>query len=75
VYPLQPAALDAAGVMIPVLPSHQPFWELPNIVMSPHTGGFTDVSVEELWGESFENAIRVDRGETSRNLVDLERGY
>jgi phosphoglycerate dehydrogenase-like enzyme len=75
VYPLQPAALDAAGAMIPVLPSHQPFWELSNIVMSPHTGGFTDVSVEELWGESFENAIRVDRGETSRNLVDLERGY
>jgi phosphoglycerate dehydrogenase-like enzyme len=75
VYPPQPVALDAAGAMIPVLPSHQPFWELSNIVMSPHTGGFTDVSVEGLWGESFENAIRVDRGETPRNLVDLERGY
>jgi phosphoglycerate dehydrogenase-like enzyme len=75
VYPPQPVARDAVGAMIPVLPSHQPFWELPNIVMSPHTGGFTDVSVEGLWGESFENAIRVDRGETPRNLVDLERGY
>jgi phosphoglycerate dehydrogenase-like enzyme len=75
VYPLQPAARDATGAMIPVLPSHQPFWELSNIVMSPHTGGFTDVSVEGLWGGSFENAIRVDRGETPHNLVDLERGY
>ncbi|HEY5000267.1 MAG TPA: 2-hydroxyacid dehydrogenase [Candidatus Cryosericum sp.] len=75
VYPLEPVARDATGAMIPVLPSHQPFWELSNIVMSPHTGGFTDVSVEGLWGGSFENAIRVDRGETPHNLVDLERGY
>jgi phosphoglycerate dehydrogenase-like enzyme len=75
VYPASPVARDATGAMIPVLPAHQPFWELPNIVMSPHTGGFADVSVEGLWGESFENAIRADRGETPRNLVDLERGY
>ena len=75
VYPQEPVTRDATGAMIPVLPSHQPFWELSNIVMSPHTGGFTDVSVEGLWGGSFENAIRVDRGETPHNLVDLERGY
>jgi len=77
VYPPQPVGKDpVTGRMLqPVLPAHEPFWELPNIVMSPHTGGFTDVSVEGLWGESFENAIRVDRGETPRNLVDLERGY
>jgi phosphoglycerate dehydrogenase-like enzyme len=43
--------------------------------MSPHTGGFADVSVDGLWGESFENAIRADRGETPKNLVDLQRGY
>ncbi|MCX6083599.1 MAG: 2-hydroxyacid dehydrogenase [Caldiserica bacterium] len=75
VYPASPVTRDATGAMIPVLPAHQPFWELPNVVMSPHTGGFADVSVEGLWGESFENAIRADRGETPRNLVDLERGY
>jgi len=34
-----------------------------------------DVSVKELWTDSFENAIRADRGETPRNLVDLEHGY
>jgi hypothetical protein len=28
-----------------------------------------------LWGESFENAIRADRGEKPKNLVDLEKGY
>jgi phosphoglycerate dehydrogenase-like enzyme len=77
VYPPQPVAKDpVTGRMLhPVLPAHEPFWKLPNIVMSPHTGGFADVSVEGLWGESFENAIRADRGETPRNLVDLERGY
>jgi phosphoglycerate dehydrogenase-like enzyme len=77
VYPPQPVAKDpVTGRMLhPVFPAHEPFWELPNIVMSPHTGGFADVSVEGLWGESFENAIRADRGETPRNLVDLERGY
>jgi hypothetical protein len=31
--------------------------------------------VKGLWSDSFENAIRADRGETPRNLVDLERGY
>ncbi len=77
VYPPQPVAKDpVTGRMLkPVFPAHEPFWGLPNIVMSPHTGGFADVSVEGLWGESFENAIRADRGETPRNLVDLERGY
>jgi phosphoglycerate dehydrogenase-like enzyme len=77
VYPPQPVAKDpVTGRMLhPVFPAHEPFWELQNIVMSPHTGGFADVSVEGLWGESFENAIRVDRGEAPHNLVDLERGY
>lgn len=75
VYPASPVARDSSGNMIPVMPAHEPFWELDNVVLSPHTAGFADVSVEGLWGESFENAIRADRGETPRNLVDLERGY
>ena len=75
IYPSAPVKRDETGAMIPVMPSHEPFWELDNIVMSPHTGGFTDVSVDGLWGESFENAIRADRGETPKNLVDLEKGY
>jgi phosphoglycerate dehydrogenase-like enzyme len=75
IYPSSPVKRDETGAMIPVMPAHEPFWELDNVVMSPHTGGFTDVSVEGLWGESFENAIRADRGETPKNLVDLERGY
>jgi len=75
IYPSSPVKRDEAGAMIPVMPAHEPFWELDNLVMSPHTGGFTDVSVEGLWGESFENAIRADRGEKPKNLVDLEKGY
>ena len=75
IYPAIPTPRDETGVMIPVMPAHQPFWELDNVVLSPHIGGFTDVSVKGLWSDSFENAIRADRGETPRNLVDLERGY
>ncbi len=75
IYPAEPVKRDEAGAMIPVMPAHEPFWELDNVVMSPHTAGFTDVSVEGLWGESFENAIRADRGEQPKNLVDLEKGY
>ena len=74
-YPVIPTPLDQSGEMIPVMPAHEPFWELDNVVMSPHTGGFTDVSVRGLWTDSFENAIRADRGEAPRNLVDLKRGY
>jgi len=75
VYPASPTLRDQTGAMIPVMPAHEPFWELVNVVMSPHTGGFTDVSIEGLWGDSFENAIRADRGEMPRNLVDPDRGY
>ncbi len=75
IYPPSPVQRDENGRMLPVMPAHRPFWKLENVVLSPHTGGFTDVSVEGLWGESFENAIRADRGETPRNLVDLDRGY
>ncbi len=75
IYPASPVERDETGAMVPVMPAHEPFWELDNIVMSPHTGGFADVSIEGLWGESFENAIRADRGEKPRNLVDLEKGY
>jgi phosphoglycerate dehydrogenase-like enzyme len=75
VYPVIPTPRDQTGGMIPVMPAHEPFWELDNVVMSPHTGGFTDVSVKGLWTDSFENAIRADRGETPRNLVNLEHGY
>lgn len=75
VYPAEPVERDEHGTMIPVMPAHEPFWELDNVVMSPHTGGFTDVSIEGLWGESFENAIRANRGEKPKNLVDLEKGY
>jgi len=75
IYPVIPTPLDQNGEMIPVIPAHEPFWELDNVVMSHHTGGFTDVSVRGLWTDSFENAIRADRGEVPRNLVDLKRGY
>ncbi|MGB9667163.1 MAG: 2-hydroxyacid dehydrogenase, partial [Candidatus Cryosericum sp.] len=75
IYPQIPTPRDETGTMIPVLPAHEPFWELDNVVLSPHIGGFTDISVRGLWTDSFENAIRADRGETPRNLVDLEHGY
>ncbi len=75
IYPQIPTPRDETGGMIPVMPAHEAFWELDNVVLSPHIGGFTDISVRGLWIDSFENAIRADRGETPRNLVDLERGY
>lgn len=56
------------------LPSESELWNLPNLVITPHTGDI------ESWREKVadlfcENLKRHLAGETLRNVVDPERGY
>ncbi len=57
------------------LPPDHPYWERPDVVVSPHMcgdfEGFTDVLVD-LFLDNFQ---RWRAGEPLRNVVDKERGY
>ena len=67
------AALDvwyryptAAG---PTLPTHHPFQELPNVLMTPHVSGWTEGMLEARAKVIAENIHRAARGEPPVNLI------
>jgi phosphoglycerate dehydrogenase-like enzyme len=57
------------------LPSDSPLWELDNIILTPHLGGFSDVSNERSIELISENIRRFYAGEKLKNIVNLELGY
>jgi phosphoglycerate dehydrogenase-like enzyme len=68
------AALDvwyryprAAG---PTPPATRPFWDLRNVLMTPHVSGWTDGMLESRAKLIAENIRRVALGETPLNVVD-----
>lgn len=67
------AALDvwyrypaAAG---PVMPSSQPFHELPNVIMTPHVSGWTEGMLQARAKVIADNIERIGRGLTPLNVV------
>ena len=57
------------------LPSKFAFQELSNVVMSPHSAGYTDKAVEENVLEVYKNIKRIFEGEEPENKINLEEGY
>ena len=57
------------------LPADSPFWDLDNLLITPHTAGMT----EKLWERHFvqfsENLRRYLAGQPLLHLVDKKRGY
>jgi phosphoglycerate dehydrogenase-like enzyme len=57
------------------LPSDSPFWDLENLLITPHTAGLT----EKLWGRQYallsENLRRYLNHEPMLAVVDKKRGY
>lgn len=68
---LQAACLDVFR-QEPLPPQH-PFWQQPNILITPHVSAVTNVSTTVA--QIAENYRRCQRGEPMLNLVDCERGY
>ena len=79
----EPALLDAlragrlAGAVLDVfgeepLPADSPWWEAPNVIVTPHASGHTLRFFDEL---VLENVRRYLAGEPLLNPVDPERGY
>lgn len=50
-------------------PSKYPFHTLDNVVMTPHTSGWSDRTAEKRWNFIAENIDRIARGETPENIV------
>ncbi len=70
--PLQGAVVDVFEKE--PLPPESPLWDLPNLVITPHTGdiqGWRE-KVAELFCDNLRRRLE---GEPLRNVVDPERGY
>jgi phosphoglycerate dehydrogenase-like enzyme len=57
------------------LDAASPLWDLPNVVITPHTSAFRD----DYWALALElfasNLVRFERGEPLMNVVDKSAGY
>jgi phosphoglycerate dehydrogenase-like enzyme len=67
------AGLDAHGVE--PLPSDSPFWDLPNVVITPHNGATTFGTAQRSIEIFADNLTRFVKGETLNNIVDKQHGY
>ena len=70
---LQSGRLASAGIDVTVeepLPASSPLWTMPNVVITPHTGGETRAYEENVIDVLLDNLARLERGEAGlRNGV------
>ncbi len=67
------AGLDAHGTE--PLPPDSPFWDLPNVIVTPHNGATTADTARRGVEITLDNLGRFVRGESLRNVVDKAEGY
>lgn len=70
---LQGAALDVFAEE--PLPDRHPFWDMPNVIVTPHMAGAVADYAERVFAIFADNLQRVAAGQPIRNRVDLDRGY
>lgn len=56
-------------------PSNYPIHKFDNVIISPHTAGYTYESIERNWRFSFKNVIRFLKGEDIENRIDPDLMY
>lgn len=57
------------------LASHSPLWDVPNLLITPHTAALTDKLWERHYALFSENLHRYLNGEPLRAVVDKQKGY
>jgi phosphoglycerate dehydrogenase-like enzyme len=58
-----------------LLPSKYDFQKLNNVIMSPHTAGYTDRALDENIKFVFDNIVKIYYGEEPENQIDTELEY
>jgi phosphoglycerate dehydrogenase-like enzyme len=58
-----------------ILPSQYNFHKLENVVMSPHTAGYSDRALEENIKSVFDNILKIYYGEEPENQITPELEY
>jgi phosphoglycerate dehydrogenase-like enzyme len=57
------------------LPPDHPLWKKDNVLITPHTGGWTSRYSERTWPTFVENVRRYVEGEPLINQIDVSAGY
>jgi phosphoglycerate dehydrogenase-like enzyme len=57
------------------LPQSSPYWELPNVILTPHTAWSSARVLDRSIDLFCDNLVRFSRGEPLRNVVDPAAGY
>jgi phosphoglycerate dehydrogenase-like enzyme len=57
------------------LPPSSPYWELPNVILTPHTAWSSARVLDRSIDLFCDNLVRFSRGEPLRNVVDPSAGY
>lgn len=57
------------------LPQGSPYWELPNVILTPHTAWSSARVLDRSVDLFCDNLVRFSRGEPLRNVVDPTAGY
>ncbi|MFN0028017.1 MAG: D-2-hydroxyacid dehydrogenase [Acidimicrobiales bacterium] len=68
------AAIVDVAAQEPAPPDH-PFWDTPNLYLSPHCSASFEGYSERLFDLFLENLDRLNRGAELLNVVDAGRGY
>jgi phosphoglycerate dehydrogenase-like enzyme len=75
---LEEGHLAGAGLDVTAtepLPSGDPLWTAPNLIITPHSSASSKLTTELVWSILDENLGRFQRGQQLINLVDKRRGY
>jgi phosphoglycerate dehydrogenase-like enzyme len=67
------AALDVFEVE--PLPFDHPLWDLPNVILTPHTAGYSPVIAQRHLAVLVDNVRRFAAGEPLLNVVDKSRWF
>ena len=78
VHALENETIQGAGIDVcqtEPLPANSPLWDVPNLVITPHSAGYSPERRNRLVEFFSKNLRRYLAGETLMNIVDPETGY
>ncbi len=57
------------------LPAESPLWDMPNVIITPHSAGFDEGHSKKTFDIFLENLVRYQQGLPLINVVDKQLGY